>query len=38
MAKEQDPADLTARLERLAARFNKEIFKPSRMIREGTYK
>ena len=38
MAKGQDPADLTARLERLAARFNKEIFKPSRMIREGTYK
>ena len=38
MAKGQDPTDLTARLERLVAGFNKEIFKPSRMIREGAYK
>jgi len=38
MAKGQDPTDLTKRLERLAERFNKEIFKPSRMIREGTYR
>ncbi len=38
IAKGQDPADLTKRLKRLAERFNKEIFKPTRMIREGNYK
>jgi len=33
-----DPADLTARLDGLAAKYGKEIFRPSRTIREGTYK
>lgn len=32
------PEDLTARLEGLAIKYGKEIFKPSRMIREGTYR
>ena len=38
MAKGMDPADLTKRLEGLAKRFNKEIFKPTTMIKEGTYR
>jgi enoyl-CoA hydratase/3-hydroxyacyl-CoA dehydrogenase len=38
IAKGQDPADLTKRLVGLAKRFNKEIFKPTKMIREGTYR
>lgn len=38
IAKGIDPADLTKRLEGLAARFNKEIFKPTAMIREGRYR
>lgn len=38
IAKGQDPEALTQRLERLAQRFNKEIFRPTRMIREGTYR
>jgi len=38
MAKGQDPADLTKRLEGLAKKFNKEIFKPTTMIKEGKYR
>jgi hypothetical protein len=38
MAKGMDPADLTKRLEGLAKKFNKEIFKPTTMIKEGTYR
>lgn len=38
MAKGLDPADLTKRLEGLAKKFNKEIFKPTTMIKEGTYR
>ena len=38
MIKDQDPADLTKRLEGLAQKFNKEIFKPTKMIKEGAYK
>lgn len=38
VAKEQDPADLTKRLENLASKFGKEVFKPTKMIREGTYR
>jgi len=38
VAKSQDPKALAERLERLAERFNKEIFRPTRMIREGTYR
>ena len=38
MAKGQDPADLTKRLEGLAEKFNKETFKPTRMIRDGNYR
>ena len=38
IAKEQDPADLSRRLEGLAEKFNKETFKPTRMIKDGTYK
>jgi enoyl-CoA hydratase / 3-hydroxyacyl-CoA dehydrogenase len=37
-ARELDPAELTLRLERLADRFHKEIFRPTRMIREGRYR
>ena len=37
-AKGHDPAELTERLERVAERFNKEIFRPTRTIREGTYR
>ena len=33
-----EPADLTARLEGLAKKFDKEIFKPTEMIRTGKYK
>jgi enoyl-CoA hydratase/3-hydroxyacyl-CoA dehydrogenase len=33
-----EPDALTERLEMLAVRFNKEIFKPTRMIREGLYR
>ena len=33
-----DPVELTKRLEILAKRFNKEIFRPTRMIREGGFK
>ncbi len=38
VAQGMDPADLTQRLDALAERFNKEIFRPTQMIREGTYK
>lgn len=38
MAKGMDPADLTKRLEGLAGKFNKEIFKPTNMIKEGKYR
>ena len=38
IAKGQDPAELTKRLEGLAERFKKEIFSPTKMIREGTYR
>jgi enoyl-CoA hydratase/3-hydroxyacyl-CoA dehydrogenase len=33
-----EPSDLVARLEGLADRYNKEIFGPSSMIREGAYR
>jgi enoyl-CoA hydratase/3-hydroxyacyl-CoA dehydrogenase len=38
VAKGQKPAELTNRLEGLAKKFNKEIFKPTKMIREGRYR
>jgi enoyl-CoA hydratase/3-hydroxyacyl-CoA dehydrogenase len=38
IAKGQDPADLSKRLEGLAEKFNKETFKPTRMIKDGTYR
>lgn len=38
VAKSQEPQALAARLERLAERFQKEIFKPTRTIREGAYR
>lgn len=38
IAKTQEPADLTARLNGLADRFGKEIFKPTKMIQDGAYK
>jgi len=38
VAKEQAPKELTERLDRLASRFGKEIFRPTKMIREGTYR
>ncbi len=38
VAKGQDPVDLAARLDRLADRFGKEIFRPTKMIREGRYR
>jgi len=36
-AQQFDPSELVERLERLSSTFNKEIFKPTRMIREGGY-
>jgi len=38
VAKSQEPQALAARLERLAERFGKEIFRPTRTIREGAYR
>jgi enoyl-CoA hydratase/3-hydroxyacyl-CoA dehydrogenase len=38
VAKGQKPEELTKRLEDLAKKFNKEIFKPTKMIREGRYR
>ena len=37
VAKNIEPADLAQRLEGLAEKYGKEIFKPARMVREGTY-
>lgn len=38
IAKGQEPASLAQRLEGLASRFEKEIFRPTQMIRDGTYR
>lgn len=38
MVKNVEPADLTARLEGLAERYGKEIFKPTQMIKDGQYR
>ena len=38
VAKGIEPADLVKRLEGLAERFKKEIFKPTQMIKDGTYR
>lgn len=38
VARNIEPKDLVERLERLANTFNKEIFKPSDMIRNGSYR
>ena len=38
VAKSQEPSALTQRLERLAAQFKKEIFKPTKTILEGKYR
>ncbi len=38
IAKGVEPAALTERLENLAKKFNKEIFKPTQMIKDGTYR
>jgi enoyl-CoA hydratase/3-hydroxyacyl-CoA dehydrogenase len=38
IAKDQDPTKLAQRLEQLAERFHKEIFRPTQMIRDGTFK
>lgn len=38
IAKGIEPADLTARLERLAKTYDKEIFKPTQMIKDGGYR
>lgn len=38
MVKGIEPADLTERLESLAAKYNKEIFKPTPMIKNGAYR
>jgi enoyl-CoA hydratase / 3-hydroxyacyl-CoA dehydrogenase len=38
MVKNIEPADLTQRLDKLATRYNKEIFKPSQMIKDGRYR
>jgi enoyl-CoA hydratase/3-hydroxyacyl-CoA dehydrogenase len=38
VAKDINPENLTTRLEKLAERFNKEIFKPTNMIKKGTYR
>jgi enoyl-CoA hydratase/3-hydroxyacyl-CoA dehydrogenase len=38
IAKGMEPADLTKRLEGLAKKFSKEVFKPTKMIKEGTYR
>jgi len=38
LAKGIEPADLTARLNRLAERFHKEIFRPTQTIKDGTYR
>ncbi len=38
VAKGIEPADLISRLEKLAETYKKEIFKPSKMIRDGAYR
>ena len=38
MIKDIEPAELTAKLEKLASTFHKEIFKPSKMVRDGGYR
>ncbi|MBU3917710.1 3-hydroxyacyl-CoA dehydrogenase, partial [bacterium] len=38
MVKGTEPADLTKRLEGLAIKYGKEIFKPTQMIRDGQYR
>ncbi len=38
VAKNIEPADLTARLNRLSEKYKKEIFRPTKMIREGKYR
>lgn len=38
VAGDHEPAELAQRLDWLAERFNKEIFRPTRTIREGTYR
>ncbi len=38
VARSQEPQALAARLEKLAERFGKEIFRPTRTIREGAYR
>jgi len=38
VAKGMEPADLISRLEKLAETYQKEIFKPSKMIRDGAYR
>ena len=38
IARDLAPQELSRRLEQLAEKYNKEIFKPSRMIIEGTYR
>ncbi len=38
VAKGMEPAELTKRLEGLAERFKKEIFKPTQMIKDGSYR
>jgi len=38
VAKNIEPTDLAERLERLADKYGKEIFKPTAMVREGTYR
>jgi len=38
LIKGMEPADLTQRLEGLAEKFDKEIFKPTQMIKDGAYR
>jgi enoyl-CoA hydratase/3-hydroxyacyl-CoA dehydrogenase len=38
LVKDMEPDDLVKRLEGLAKKFGKEIFKPSKMIKEGKYR
>ena len=38
IAKGIEPADLTQRLEKLAEKYKKEIFRPTQMIRDGRYR
>jgi hypothetical protein len=38
LIKGMEPADLSQRLEDLAEKFGKQIFKPTQMIKDGAYK